>query len=579
MFQQKYKTIHTGPRPSGLSTDPSTFVKTYFHSVGLLDPAVTYETRSAEVLFNVYERLVALDATSPIGIGPALAKDLPTVGNGGISRDGRKYRFRIRRGVRFHTGDELTPEDVKYSLQRLLITDHQGGPTWLLADPLLGRESLRNRRGILQVEFEEIDRAITVDGDDVVFRLPEPFAPFPAVLATPATSILCKRWCVERGEWSGTADTWEDHVNPSPDRLSLGDETNGTGPFSLGRFDAQSLVILDRFEHYWRGAAKLEQVHIVREDDPDKRLERLATGATDVGGVDRPRMEKVMEIPGLVIYDELPTFTCDVMSFNFHVNPDQNPYIGSGVFDGDGIPPHFFSDVHVRRAFNYSFDFERYLEQATRRICMRIPGPIPAGIFGHNPDNPVFHRDARRAEEEFRQAHGGQVWRQGFRLTIGSRIEHYANRVSSEILKQNVEALNPAFHIDIVDLDPPLLLRTVEERRLPIYVAGWLADYMSPHNFVQPIMSSFGNWARMQGYYNPEAEALIREGVRSTEEEDRRTAYFRLQEIAYEDAIDIFCNQSRSWIPMRDWVKGWVYHPQLGPHAIQEFYPLWKELD
>ena len=42
-----------------------------------------------------------------------------------------------------------------------------------------------------------------------------------------------------------------------------------------------------------------------------------------------------------------------------------NPYIGSGELDGNGIPADFFSDVHVRKAFNYCFDYDAYIDDAS----------------------------------------------------------------------------------------------------------------------------------------------------------------------------------------------------------------------
>src|SRR5947207_2633145 len=106
---------------AGPKTDLKTLVKVEILDVHHLDPGWAYETRSSEVIFNVYERLVTYLPDDLAGFGPGLAEELPTKENGGISQDGLVYRFRIRRGVRFHGGEPLTPEDVVYSFRRLLI--------------------------------------------------------------------------------------------------------------------------------------------------------------------------------------------------------------------------------------------------------------------------------------------------------------------------------------------------------------------------------------------------------------------------------------------------------------------------
>ena len=88
-------------------------------------PADAY---SHEVVQNVYETLVWYNGPSAIVLRPMLAVQVPSVENGGISVDGMTYVYELRDDVRFHNGDELTAEDVVYSIMRLLvINDPSGG--------------------------------------------------------------------------------------------------------------------------------------------------------------------------------------------------------------------------------------------------------------------------------------------------------------------------------------------------------------------------------------------------------------------------------------------------------------------
>src|SRR5215472_7705338 len=360
-------------------TDLATLVKVEILDVCHLDPHWAYETRSSEVIFNVYERLVTYLPDDLAGFGAGLAEELPTRENGGISQDGLEYRFRIRRGIRFHNGELLMPEDVVYSFRRLLITDREHGPSWMLMEPLLGRPSIRTREGSPVLDFAEVERAVSAEGDEVVFRLRRPFAPFIAVLATPSSSIVSKSWTVAQGEWPGTAETWREFYNTPEDGSRLRSVTNGTGPFTLESIDMAREVVLRRFDGYWRGPAPLERVVILREDDRERRFALLANAECDMASLDRPDQPKVSALPGIVMADQLPTLTCDILAFTYHINPADNPYIGSGVLDGHGIPPHFFSDVHVRRAFCCCFDSVRYLKEAVLNVSIRIVGPIPSG--------------------------------------------------------------------------------------------------------------------------------------------------------------------------------------------------------
>jgi len=106
------------------SSDPTTFVVLEFGGVDTLDTALAYDSASGEVLQNVYDTLVTYNREKKAELVPMLATEIPTEKNGGISADGLTYVFKIRKGVKFHTGEELTPEDVAFTFQRGLL---QGG--------------------------------------------------------------------------------------------------------------------------------------------------------------------------------------------------------------------------------------------------------------------------------------------------------------------------------------------------------------------------------------------------------------------------------------------------------------------
>ena len=67
---------------------------------------------------------------------PILAEEVPTVANGGISPDGMTYTFKIRQGVTFHDGSELTADDVVFSINRMIIMDLAAGPSWMYTEVL-----------------------------------------------------------------------------------------------------------------------------------------------------------------------------------------------------------------------------------------------------------------------------------------------------------------------------------------------------------------------------------------------------------------------------------------------------------
>ena len=118
-----------------------------------LDPVYSYDGVTHGMLINVYDTLLKFNGASLTELLPSIATQVPTVQNGLLSKDGLTYTFPIRKGVKFHDGSELTPEDVHYSIMRFLLSDISGGPSSLLLEPILGISSTRNSDGQIIVDY------------------------------------------------------------------------------------------------------------------------------------------------------------------------------------------------------------------------------------------------------------------------------------------------------------------------------------------------------------------------------------------------------------------------------------------
>jgi len=112
--------------------NPDTFISVTIGDVDTLDPAYAYDTASGTQIGAIYEPLLWYDGASTSKFVPVLATEW------NISADGKTYRFKIRKGVKFHNGNDLTPEDVEYSFERGMVQDYGAGPQWMLFEPLLG---------------------------------------------------------------------------------------------------------------------------------------------------------------------------------------------------------------------------------------------------------------------------------------------------------------------------------------------------------------------------------------------------------------------------------------------------------
>ncbi len=590
--------------PAFAVKNPDTIIEVVPSDINTLDPHFAYDTASNEVIYNVYENLIAYKGESVKEFVPLLAAKVPSVENGLIRDGGKTYIFPIRKGVKFHNGYELTPEDVAYSIKRCMILDRAGGPSWMLLDPLLGYESLEDlvkvktgvkkwddlftKDGKLKPQYKKammeiynmIDKAVEVKGDKVIFHLVKPFPPFLSILAQGASwsAILSKKWCAEQGCWPGTPDEWWKYHDPQKEDDPIYSKMNGTGPFKLVEWKKGQYVKLERNDNYWRKPAKIRYVIIKRVDEWATRRMLLERGDADMVYVPRQYLPQVEKMKGVRIIRRLPTLTMQAAFFNFNIRVKGNPNVGSGKLDGNGIPSDFFSDIHVRKGFCYLFDWKTYIKDVWGGDALHPTGVIPKGLLGYNPNGPRYHFDLKKAKEEFMKAWHGEVWEKGFKFTILYNAGNEQRKVAAEMIARNARRLNPKFKIEVRGVQWSTYLSQLTKGDLTIFLIGWLADFPDPHNFVQPFLGSRGAFMGYQGknaveLAEKEFDPLIKKAMQTTDPKEREKLYFELQKREYEYAPHILLYQAMGTHVERTWVKGWYYNPM---RPGQDFYSLWK---
>lgn len=555
--------------------DNSTLIVAHGGEMQSLDPVFSYDGVTQGMMINVYDTLLKFNGSSMTELLPSLSTQVPTVENGLISKDGKTYTFPIRKGVKFHDGTELTPEDVRYSILRFILSDVSGGPSSLLLEPILGYTSTRDDKGNIIVDFKRAEKAVQVQGDNVVIRLQKSFAPFLTVLARWGY-ITPKKWVVAHGGWDGTEETWKKYNNFEKQSSYLFDHMNGTGPFKLVRWDISARRLqLAANEEYFEGAPNIKNIHMMTVTEPSTLRLLLEGGDADIVEIPTQYVDQLRGNKHITIYDNLPRLRTDpVIFFTLNVNGKGNPDIGSGKLDGNGIPPDFFSDVDVRKGFAYSFDYAAFLKEALNGRGTLAYGPAPEGLVFYDKEDPHYTFDLEKAKEHFQKAWGGQVWEKGFTLTITYNTGGFPRQMAAEMLKRNVESLNPKFKVDVRGVMWASFLEKTAARQMPMWVRGWVADYADPHNFYFNFMHSDGRYALSQGYKNPKADKLVMKAVAETNPAKRAKYYKELQKIAYEDAMQIYTVHPTGLWAMRSRVKGFYDNPvYMGLY----FYPMYKE--
>ena len=124
--------------------------------------------------------------------------------------------------------------------------------------------------------------------------------------------------------------------------------------------------------------------------------------------------------------------------------------------------------------------------------------------------------------------------------------------------------------IDVASLE----LKDQVAGRLPIFMLGWLEDYHDPNDWVAPMLASGGTYAASQFFpadLQKQLDGLIAQGVTTTDEQQRAAIYSQLQNLAYENALDIFVVQPQVRVYTQSWVGGYYYNPMFSNSVYYEY--------
>lgn len=555
--------------------NPDTFVYATVGDPDSLDPAWAYDSASRGIIGNVYEGLLTFSGggIEIKDLKPLLATKVPSRANGLISADGLTYRFPIRQGVKFHDGAPMTPEDVRYSLLRFMLFDRDGGPSSLLIEPILGESGTRKDGKPVRALGEAAMKAVTVEGDTVVVKLPRPFAPFLTILATYG-SIVEKKWCAAQGQWDGDPASWERFNNPRLEAAIPNSLANGTGPYRLARFERTTKqIVLDRFDGYWRGPARLKTVVVKVVDEFATR--KLMLQAGDADSIYAPQMyfPQLQNLPGIEVIDKQKTVDVSpILFFSYRINTTGNQNVGSGKLDGNGIPADFFADKDVRKGFAYSVDSDAYVRDINRGKGRAASSFLPPGMLGYRGGKGKYRFDPKLAAEHFKKARNGEVWDKGFKVSIIYTSGSAPAQAISQMLKKNVEALNPKFRVDVRMLQWSTYLEQSQQGKLPMFTASWAADYPDPHNFAFPMLHSSGYYPGKQGFKNAEMDALVDKAAHALTGAERAKLYGRLHELWDEEVPSVLIAEGWRYRAQRTWVKGYALNPIFSDSPYNSYY-------
>ena len=425
--------------------NPDTIIQASALNQESLDPYFQYDITSNEVCKNVYENLLAWVGESVTDYKPHLSTMIPSQANGLVSADGRVYTFPIRKNVKFHNGNDLTPEDIEYTFERAMIFDRAGGPSWMILEPLTGYSTIESiveaeggvpypkmfdqdgnltdpaYKDILIRVFEKyVAPSVEVSGDNVVITLKTPYAPFLSELPQGAGwfSILDKEWSIAQGAWDGKTDSWWKYHDPKAEKDPLYSKMNGTGPYKLVKWDNGVEVVLERFEGYWGEKPQSKYVKILTMPEWSTRKAALLAGDVDMASVDPQYLSQVEGQPGIRVHKQLDQLSVYMLFFNQTIKVE-----GGQPLRGQRQTP----TVKVSRPiflpiFMSAKHFPICTTMRSSSMTFRLETPSPptdlwsSPLLGYTAKEPGYNHSMEKAAAEFKLAFGGKLWDKGFKL-------------------------------------------------------------------------------------------------------------------------------------------------------------------
>jgi peptide/nickel transport system substrate-binding protein len=471
------------------------------------DPHAGQDYPTSVIIRNVYDGLV--DAVgSPPRIIPRLADSWT------ISDDGRVYTFSLNPGAKFHDGSPVTAEAVKYSFDRIRGVGR--GNSWMI-DGVIGDESIR-----------------VVDDKTVEFTLIQPFAPFLSVL--PWISVVNPA-LIEANAGSDMGQTY------------LLNNTAGSGPFTVARFEPENVIDFSRDPTYWReGGGNTDTViwRYVRENTNQRLM--LQRGeihmAVDLTSDD---MKALDGVPGVVQVIEPGDRT-----FSIKMNTEFGPT----------------SDLNLRKAISYAFDYDAML--AVTGYGELMHGPLHHGFFGHDASIEVPRKDLAKAKEFLAMTEFPEG---GITLDAVYVTGLEQSRLWCLVLLDSLRELN-------IDLNirpstwPDMVAMCQSPETFPAFFCVYLGvQYADPDviAYAGYHSSRNGGWQNAV-YNNPEVDALIEAARFEPDQAKRAALYSQVQTAIVADAPDIFGIIEKAKVGMRDNVGGFEFSP-LVVQAVS-FFPL-----
>ena len=470
-----------------------------FDDIISLDPAEIYEFSSSEYMANTYDRLVVQDLDN------AGATKMQAAESYSVSDDGKTFTFKVRPGIKFSSGNEMTADDVEFSLERYVLIDKS--PAFIMNQFGLTKETVK-------------DKVRVVDASTVEVELDNVYAPSFFLNCLSFTSAIIDKTEAMSHEKDG--DLGYDWLRTN---------SAGSGPFVLKGWKPNESLLLEANEGYWDGAPKIKRV--LAKNVTESATQQLLLQKGDVDMARNLTNDQLAAVSGdsNITIAATPKATLWYMGLN-----TKNPN---------------FAKPEVRQAMKYLVDYDGLAKTSFKGIGIKHQSFLPEGQLGADNETP-FKLDIAKAKELLAAA----GLPDGFNVTMDT-----TNKTETRLLSASIQNTMAQAGINLIIklADNKTTLTKYRASQHDIYIGQWGSDYQDPHSNAEGYLMA--PLAKRNVWQLPENEKAVLAARDEKDNTKRAAMYMDLQKQALETSPYIIMFQQIETAAILNNVKGFVIGP------------------
>jgi peptide/nickel transport system substrate-binding protein/oligopeptide transport system substrate-binding protein len=527
-----------------------------------LDPCMFTDTTSDGILERMGNTLVRYD--QDLHLVPDLATSMAEASEGG-----KLLTFHLRKGVLFqpwtgpdgvvHPPRELTSEDVRYSLMRLMLPwSKRFENVEALAGSHAAQEALSNRSDYHDVSMPEFPGIETPDPLTIRLRLTEPDPFFPYKLAMNNATVVPKEAVAAWGH-------------------RFGRQPVGTGPFRLVEWKDNHRITFERFDRYFGEKPALEKIVFYVMPEEETTFQAYLNGDLEViqAPFGKVRSIEKSNIGGQLVINPLG----DTRYHSFNMEKTLRGEDGSLVpFGGNpekADPPVVLTPDQkerarkIRQAFNYAVDRKALCDLSVLEgRAVPAKGILPPGLKGYNTDLKGYSYDPEKAKRLLAEA--------GYPEGKGLPVipYHFNSQPPNPTIAENIQEMlrKVGIRTELKQMDWGAFLPFEEAGNATFCRAAWVMDYPEPENFLYVLLHSkqVGPPGNVSRYQNAEMDRVLDEARSCRDEGKAILLWQEAERMAVEDAPWVFLYHQATALVIKPYVKGMVLtRMDPGPELCQ----------